>query len=159
MWLRIAAASDIAYLRAEQAIYRIHSDSMLRSDASPMVDLRNRRAAFDSFFVGSGAALHDSRSLRAMAGRALARQALWQASRGLDRGEADPAGAALIEELAGFALDVCPRARRLREWHGYRLRSRIGAGRSRWFLPFAATGAAHRVNGEVRQLRLRARGV
>jgi glycosyltransferase involved in cell wall biosynthesis len=159
MWLRIAAVSDVAYVRAEQAIYRIHADSMLRSDASPMVDLRNRRAAFDSFFGGSGAGLHDSPSLRAMAARALARQALWQASRGLDRGELDPAGAALIDELVAFALDVCPRARRLREWHGYRVRRRIGAGRSRWFLPFAATGAAHRVNGQVRQLRLKTRGI
>jgi GT2 family glycosyltransferase len=163
MWLRIAAVSDIAYLGAVQAIYRIHADSMLRSDSSPMVDLRNRRAAFESFFAGSSAAetLPDAASLQATAGRALARQALWQASRAVDRGEVDTAtdGTPLVEELVEFALDVCPQARRLREWRGYELRRRIGAGRSRWFVPFVATGAAHRVHSHVRQLRLKTRGI
>ena len=52
MWLRIAAVADIAYVRGvPQAVYRVHSDSMLRSQASTMVDLRERRMAFDSFFA------------------------------------------------------------------------------------------------------------
>src|SRR5262249_41041608 len=52
MWLRIAAIADVAYVRGvPQAIYRVHSDSMLRSQASTMLDLRERRAAFDSFFA------------------------------------------------------------------------------------------------------------
>jgi glycosyltransferase involved in cell wall biosynthesis len=160
MWLRIAAASDVAYLGAVQAIYRIHADSMLRSDASPMVDLRNRRAAFESFFDGGSATeLPDPTSLRAAARRALARQALWQASRAIDRGDTDSEGAALIADLVEFALDVSPEARRLREWRGYQLRRRIGAGRSLWFFPFVVTGAAHRAGHHVRMLRLRSRGI
>lgn len=159
VWLRIAAVSDIAYIRAVQAIYRIHADSMLRSDAGPMVSLRNRRAAFDSFFARSAALLDDAPRLQAMAGRALARQALWLASRAVDRGEVDARGAALIDELVRFALDVCPDARGLREWRGYRLRRRIGAGRSQWFLPFVATGVAHRMHSHFCRLRLRTRGV
>lgn len=160
MWLRIAAVSDIAYVRAVQAIYRIHGDSMLRSDAGPMVDLNNRRVAFDSFFAGDSAArLPDAGALRATANRALARQALWQASRAFDRGEVTGDGAILVEQLLAFASDVCPQARRLREWRGYEWRRRIGAGRSRWFIPFLATGAAHRVRGHLRQLRLKTRGI
>ena len=38
---------------------------------------------------------------------------------------------------------------RLREWRGLQVRRRIGAGRSMLFLPFVATGAAHRVRGHV----------
>lgn len=160
MWLRIAALSDIAYVGAPQAIYRIHADSMLRSDSSPMVDLRNRSAAFRSFFAGDSAReLPDVASLQAMSARALARQALWQASRAIDRGEVDAAGTTLIDELVEFALDVCPDARRLREWRGYCLRCRLGPGHSRWFLPFVATGAAHRAHSQLCQLRLKARGV
>lgn len=159
MWLRIAAVSDIAYVAAVQAIYRIHSDSMLRSDASPMVDLHNRRAAFESFFAGPGAQLAEARRMDAQARRALARQALWQASRAVDRGEVAGADGELVEELVRFALDVCPEARRLREWRGYRLRRRIGAGRSLWFPPFLATGVAHRMHGHALRLRLRTRGI
>lgn len=159
MWLRIAAVSDIAYVAAVQAIYRIHADSMLRSDASPMVDLHNRRAAFESFFAGAGAQLAGARRMDSQARRALARQALWQASRAVDRGKVDGADGELVEQLVRFALDVCPQTRGLREWRGYRLRRRIGAGRSLWFPPFVATGVAHRVHGHALRLRLRTRGI
>ena len=56
LWLRIAAVSDVAYVRGvPQAIYRVHPRSMLRSRyADPLVDLRHRKAAFDSFFARSG---------------------------------------------------------------------------------------------------------
>jgi GT2 family glycosyltransferase len=159
MWLRIAAVSDVAYVRARQAIYRIHADSMLRSDAGPMVDLRNRRAAFDSFFARCAPLLDDAPRLHATVAHELARQALWQASRAVDRGRADGPDAALVDELVAFALDVYPAAERLREWRGYQLRRRIGAGRSQWFPPFVATGAAHRVQGHLKRLRLRTRGI
>jgi GT2 family glycosyltransferase len=159
MWLRIAAVSDVAYVRAVQAIYRIHAGSMLRSETGPMVDLSSRRAAFDAFFAGDGRRLEHAPRLQAMAARELARQALWQASRAIDRRQVDGDGAALVDELVGFALDVHPDARRLREWRGYRLRRRIGAGRSQWFPPFVATGAAHRAHGHLQRLRLRTRGI
>jgi len=94
-----------------------------------------------------------------MAGRALARQALWRASRAYDRGLTEGPDALPVDELIAFALDVCPDARRLREWRGLQVRRRIGAGRSMLFLPFVATGAAHRVRGHVSQLRWRARGI
>jgi hypothetical protein len=160
MWLRIAAVSDIAYVRGvPQALYRIHPGSMLRSQEGPMVDLRERRAAFDSFFAACAPELDPAGDLQAMAGRALARQALWRASRAFDRGLVDGPDALPVDELIAFALDVHPDARGLREWRGLQLRRRIGAGRSGWFLPFMATGAAHRLRFHAGQLRWRARGV
>jgi glycosyltransferase involved in cell wall biosynthesis len=160
MWLRVAARSDIAYVKGvPQAIYRIHGDSMLRSDRSPMLDLRERRAAFDSFFESCGELLDDADALRAMAGRALARQALWIASRAVDRGAVEGPEAVPVEALTAFALDVFPDARRLGEWHGLRLRRAIGPGRSLWFVPFLLTGAAHRARVQADRLRWIATGV
>lgn len=160
MWLRIAAVSDIAYVRGTpQAIYRIHPGSMLRSQNGPMEDLAERRKAFDRFFATCADRLDDAAGLQGMAGRALARQALWRASRAIDRGLVDGPDRLPVEELVGFARDVHPAAERLREWHGFQVRRRIGPGRSGWFPPFVATGAAHRVRGHVGRMRWKARGI
>jgi glycosyltransferase involved in cell wall biosynthesis len=164
MWLRVAAISDVAYVRgAAQALYRIHTDSMSRtmltSNTAPIVDLTNRRAAFDGFFAGSGAQLRDAAQLRATVSRTLARQALWQASRAYDRDKVDDPEEVSAEEFVAFALQTYPGTRRLREWRGLWLRQRIGAGRSLWFPPFLATGAAHRLRTHYNRLRLHARGI
>ena len=162
MWLRIAAISDVAYVRgAAQALYRVHPDSMLRGalsgEAGAIVDLTERRAAFWRFLASAPPI--EIGGLRTMVGRALARQALWQASRAYDRGEVHGPRAVPVEGLIAFALETYPDARRLREWWGLRLRQRIGAGRSRWFPPFLFTGAAHHLRGHARWLRWRTSGV
>jgi glycosyltransferase involved in cell wall biosynthesis len=160
MWLRIAALSDVAHIRGvPQALYRVHSDSMLRSDPSPLLSLTERAKAFDSFFTSSGALLGDRRRLEASARRALARQALWRASRTVDTSAGHQADAELVAQLADFALSTYHGARRLPEYWGFRARSALGAGRSRWFPPFLATGAAHRLRGNVATRRVRTRGI
>ena len=160
MWLRVAAVSDIAYLRGvPQALYRVHADSMLRSEHSALRDLRERRLAFDCFFDGTGAALPDATELRAMAGRAMARQALWRASRSYDRGLVTGPDAEPVDDLIAFALDVYDHTTDLREWHGLRLRRALGERRSGFFPPFLATGVAHRLHGQWQRRVWRARGV
>lgn len=160
MWLRIAAISDIAFIKGiPQAYYRVHGDSMLRSNRDPVLDLRERYKAFASLFAASGDQLRNVDELRSMVGRALARQALWAASRAVDRGLIEGPDALPVDELVAFALEVCPSATRLREWHGLRLRRAIGAGRSMWFPPFLITGAAHRALYHVRRARTTASGL
>jgi glycosyltransferase involved in cell wall biosynthesis len=162
MWLRIAAVSDVAFIKGvPQAIYRVHGDSMLRSNRDPLLDLRERRAAFDSFFRFCRPRIDDAGQLQLqrMVGRALARQALWRASRAVDRGLSDGADALPVDDLIAFAFDVCPDASRLREWHGLRVRRLMGSGRSRWFIPFLVTGAAHRARGYAVGIRGRSSGV
>lgn len=160
MWLRIAAVVDVAHIRGiPQAIYRIHSGSMLRTDPSPLLSLRERRIAFDSFFSHCASRVADADRLARLASRALARQALWRASRLVDRGMTAGAGDSAVSELIAFAFDVDPDARRLREWWGLQARRRIGAGRSGWFPPFLATGAAHRLRSNVAMQRMRTRGI
>jgi hypothetical protein len=161
MWLRIAAVADIAYVQGTaQALYRVHADSMLRSamnsDDGALTDLRERRTAFERFFaVAPREGALDLADLERTARRTLARQALWQASRGTDRD--DPT--VPVDDLIAFALDTCPEARRLREWRGMELRRRIGAGRSGKFPPFLATGALHRLRSHVSHVRWRLDGV
>ena len=163
MWLRIAAVSDVAYLKGiGQALYRIHTESMSRTmltDASgPLVEITDRRTAFESFFDGAGKRLPDATALHETVSRTLARQALWRASRFYDQGIVGKGGGA-AEDLVAFALLAYPRARRLPEWWGMRLRRRIGAGRSLWFPLFPLTGAAHRLRAHYNRFRLHARGI
>jgi hypothetical protein len=157
MWLRIAAISDIAHLRGvAQAIYRVHSDSMSRSDPSLVLSLVERRIAFHEALRRVEPILPGARALKRTADRALARQALWRASRIVDRNLIEAPDS--VDELVAFAEETCEETRRLREWRGLTIRRRLGAGRSRWFLPFVATGAAHRLHSNVAQLRLRTLG-
>ncbi len=160
MWLRIAAVADVAYVQGKaQALYRVHADSMLRSMMNAgdgaVVDLRERRTAFERFFAVAPRAALDLTGMERRVRRTLACQALWQASRGTDR---DDPGVP-VEELVAFALETYPEARRLPEWRGMRLRRRIGAGRSGWFPPFLATGAVHRLRGHLGRWRWRLSGV
>ena len=159
MWLRVAATADIAYIRGvPQAIYRINPEGMLRRDSGDMLHLRNRLAAFDRFFERCAPLLADAGALHALARRQLARQALWRASRAYDRDLVSGPDRLPVDELVAFAIEICPEVRRLREWHGLQLRRRIGAGRSIWFPPFVATGAAHRARGHVSRLHWKAHG-
>jgi len=156
MWLRVAAASDVAHIRgAPQAIYRVHANSMIHRDMTSVIDMWERKAAFDSFFATSASKLATTSQLRELATRSLARRALWQASREFERGGATRA----VDDLADFALDVYPNAARLREWRGLRLRRWVGAGRSRVFLPFLASRAIHRVRSRADWARMMSRGL
>ncbi len=158
LWMRIAAVADIAYVRGiPQAIYRVHPRSMLRSRfADPLVDLEHRKAAFDGFFAEWRSVVPEIEGLERTVGRALARQALWQASRAIDRDRLDVVD---IEALTAFAHAASPDARRLAQWRGMRIRQRLGAGRSRWFPPLLVSGAAHRARGELGDLRWKLRGI
>ena len=164
MWLRIAAVSDVAYVKgATQALYRIHRESMLRtmlaSNGGAIVDLTTRRTAFEGFFSGDTGQLRHAARLRTVAADALARQALWRASRAYDRDEVNDSEGVSAEEWIAFAQETSPDVRRLREWWGLQLRRRIGAGRSLWFPLFVATGAAHRVRSRYNWRRLHTRGI
>jgi len=164
LWLRIAAVADVGYVKgATQAYYRVHSDSMLRSmlgaEGGQVVDLGERRTAFEHFFERVGGRVRDADGLRETARRTLARQALWKASRAYDKGQASGEGAREVDGLVRFALDTSPATRRLPEWWGMQLRRRIGSGRSLAFLPFLLTGAAHRLRVSYGHWRLQARGL
>ncbi|HEY5333490.1 MAG TPA: glycosyltransferase family A protein [Solirubrobacterales bacterium] len=164
MWLRIAAISDIAYIKgAHQAFYRVHQTSMLRtmlrSKKGALTDISTRRIAFNKAFDSIGSGLPGAERLRGMANRALASQALWIASRAYDKGSLDDAEGAAAGEWIEFAAATYPELRRLPRWWGLKARQRIGAGRSLWFPLFIATGAGHRARVVYNRHRLQARGI
>ncbi|EGW20754.1 glycosyltransferase family 2 protein [Methylobacter tundripaludum] len=108
MWLRIAAVSNIAYVRGvPQAYYRVHAASMQRTKyQNKLVDLQQRKAAFDSFFQHHQNVVTDAYRLHDLANRALAREALWEACRAYDRNEVEECAA---NELERFATTTYPK--------------------------------------------------
>lgn len=123
LWLRIAAISDVARINADQGCYRVHPDSIFQSRFRCYHDeLVERRKAFDDFFdtlPPRALPADTARALRRQNGTRLARLALAHACRALDRGARDDEPA---DAYIGFALDVCPRARRLRQWRALQRR-------------------------------------
>jgi glycosyltransferase involved in cell wall biosynthesis len=125
MWLRIAALSDIAYVnRTPQAFYRVHPKSMMRTVfRGSFLDLRQRKAAFDSFFRHDAATTANARELHDLANRSLAREALWDACRAYDRNEVT---ASQIEELIDFAMTTYPNSASLAEYAALHRRQWLG---------------------------------
>src|SRR5215472_4824801 len=65
IWMRLAANADVGFLRGvDQAYYRLHEQNMRRSyDA--LMDLRQRRLAFETVLGSYGASMRDERRLYA----------------------------------------------------------------------------------------------
>jgi glycosyltransferase involved in cell wall biosynthesis len=75
MWLRFAANGSVARINAVQGIYRKHSAAMSNAYYDErMRDFEQTKLAFDSFFDEYENSLSNSRSLRIVARRALARR-------------------------------------------------------------------------------------
>jgi len=125
MWLRIAAVSNIAYVRGvPQAFYRVHSESMQRTKyKTRLIDFVQRKAAFDIFFshyqdtTGNASRLHDT------ANRALASEALWDVCRAHDHNQVEQVG---VSELVKFAMTAYSKAASLPEYAALCRRQRIG---------------------------------
>ena len=155
MWLRIAAVSDVAFVRrVPQAFYRVHSLSMTKERTS-FVDLRQRKAAFDLFFR-CHPDLPNGHVLRGWAGKALAREALWQACRAYDRNEVKEASA---DELVQFASEACPSAAELPESRALRRRKALGPLMCKTTQIFAASGALHRAHRMMKTWQWKRRGI
>jgi len=145
MWLRIAAVSNIAYVRGvPQAFYRVHPASMLRTKFhSKLVDLQHLKTAFDVFFQHCGEILPDSGSrLHSLACRALAHEALWEACRAYDRNEVAKSEAV---ELLRFALETHPAATQDSSYRALRRRQRLGAVICSRTQLFVGAAIAHRI--------------
>jgi hypothetical protein len=124
MWMRIAAVSDIAYVRRlPQAFYRVHAASMMRSKYNgQLLDLYQRKAAFDFFFQHYGT-INKQDDLHEVARRALAREALWDACRAYDHNQLQERRA---KELVEFAQTTYPAFDTLPEFKALQRRRRIG---------------------------------
>ena len=86
MWMRLAANADVGFIRGvDQAYYRLHEQNM-RKAFTALMDLRERRLAFEMVLDRYGERLPDAKRMSGLVHRALAREALWDAGREYDRG-------------------------------------------------------------------------
>jgi glycosyltransferase involved in cell wall biosynthesis len=145
MWLRIAAVSDIAYVRQTQAYYRVHASSMMRTVyRGSFFDLQQRKLVFDKFYQNHRGILADADRLYELANRALAREALWDACRAYDRDEVEASHAA---EIVEFAMTTYSAAATLPEYSALRRRRALGpliCNRTQVFAIPALVRKAHR---------------
>ena len=126
MWLRIAAVSNIGYVRGPaQAYYRVHSSSMQRTKyKSSLSNFVQRKAAYDCFFAHlEDKTVLDGR-LHQKAIRALAREALWDVCRTYDHDQVEQDR---VDELVQFAMEAYPEAASLPEYKGLKRRQMLGA--------------------------------
>lgn len=123
MWMRLAAEADVGYVRGvDQAYYRMHGDNM--SVGRPLlVDLQQRRMAYESVQERLGDRLPNAAELSRVVHRGLSWEALWAAARAYDRGRTAQTP---VDELVAFALDCYPGASRMSLYRALRLRQRIG---------------------------------
>ena len=158
MWLRIAAVSDVAYITGgPQAFYRVHGTSMMRTIFhGSYLDLRQRKAAFDSFFAGAPYNLPNAALLRQQAGRCLAREALWDACRAYDR---DQVAQRHAEDLVAFAFSAYEQADSLGEFAALRRRQRFGPTLCRTTQIFSLLAIARKLQHSFVKRRWQRQGV
>lgn len=141
MWMRLAAHADVGYIRGvDQAFYRVHGHNMTKS-WSPLVDLHQRRMAFEVLLERCADNLPDNERLSDIVHRKLAREALWSAARAYDRGQT---GQTPVADLIAFAFDCWPGANRLPEYRGLRLRQHIGARTMPYLQPLVLSAVTRR---------------
>jgi glycosyltransferase involved in cell wall biosynthesis len=158
MWLRIAAVSDIAYVRrVPQAFYRVHPKSMMRTVyKGSFLDLQQRKAAFDLFFGHNREVVKNADHLHDLANRTLAREALWDACRAYDRNEVEISH---TEELVEFAMTTYAGAISLAEYGALCRRRWLGPIVCNRTQIFAASALIHKMHRSALKRRWKKHGV
>jgi hypothetical protein len=95
----------------------------MTTERVPLVDLQQRKAAYDALFEAYGDRIPGADRLRRKANRKMAKEALWRACRAYDRRRMDETP---VTELAEFGMATYPDARRLPEYWGLQWRRRVG---------------------------------
>lgn len=105
LWMRLAANSDVGFIRGvDQAYYRLHRENM-RKGYSRLMDLRERRAVYETVLDRYGDTFPDAKALSEATLRQLGRETLWEAGRAYGLGRAQQTE---VDELTAFAADCWP---------------------------------------------------
>jgi glycosyltransferase involved in cell wall biosynthesis len=123
MWMRLAAHADVGYVRgADQAYYRVHDQNMSQA-RDQVVNLRQRRLAYELLLERNGNVIPDASELSAIVHRKLAQEALQIAARAYDRRRLAETP---VDELVKFARDCWPRADMLPAYWSLQARRHVG---------------------------------
>jgi hypothetical protein len=147
LWIRLASVADVGRVNGpDQALYRVHGQSMSRLSHGGVVnDLESRAAAFWAAFAGPVGSRPDAGELYETARLALAKEALDRACRAYERGRTEEVP---VADLVAFAEKIWPGAGDLRECRALRRRQAVGPALARVAPPFLGHAVARRVADE-----------
>jgi glycosyltransferase involved in cell wall biosynthesis len=155
MWMRLAANADVGFLRGvDQAYYRVHGQNM-RTSFDALMDLRQKRLAFEVVLDRNNGSLSDAKVLSDLVHRKLSWQALWTAARAYDRGHAEQTP---VDELVAFAFDCWPEADAFPVYRTLQLRKRIGPRAMPYLQPFILSAFVHKAHGWLQRRSWKYRG-
>ncbi|WP_244466907.1 glycosyltransferase family 2 protein [Devosia geojensis] len=104
MWLRLAALGRVAFVNADQAVYRRHAANMsLWTADAALPELRQREAAIEAFILNCKAAAARSHAVQLRFDRALGQEALRMAHIAFNAGEM-----AACQEITAYARQIDP---------------------------------------------------
>lgn len=156
MWMRLAANADVGYLRGvDQAYYRVHGQNM-NTSFTPLMDLRQRRLAYEVVLDRCNERLSDATHLSDLVHRKLAWEALVAAARAYDRGRTQQAS---VDELVAFAFDCWPEARTLPIYRTLQLRKFFGPRVMPYLQPLVLPAIVRKVESRGRMLSWKLRGL
>jgi glycosyltransferase involved in cell wall biosynthesis len=111
MWLRLASEASVGVLAGyTQAVYRRHHSNMSLG-YTRLSDLQQRRAALDIFFQSRSHAVSNADLVRRSLFWLLGCDAVGAASAAFNEGDTG-----LSEQLANFAIEICPHVKRSVPW-------------------------------------------
>jgi glycosyl transferase family 2 len=146
MWMRFAVHSDVAYVKGvDQAYYRIHA-SQMTVERKHLVDLQQRRAAYEALFASHRDRVPDVDRLRRRVNRRMAKEALWGACRAYERRRMDSVP---VTDLADFATATFPGTKRLPEYWGLRWRQKVGPEVCPYLQPIMLSAVHRRLRSEL----------
>jgi hypothetical protein len=128
----------------------------MTNDRVPLVDLVQRKAAYDALFDAHGDRIPDAQRLRRSAARRMAKEALWRACRAYERRRM---ATTPIGELVDFALASYPSGTRLPEYWGLRWRRRVGPQVCPYLQPIMVSAVHRRVRNALWWRRWKREGV
>jgi glycosyltransferase involved in cell wall biosynthesis len=156
MWMRFAAHADVAYIKGvDQAYYRIH-DRQMTVSRKHLIDLRQRKAAYDALFAAHRDRIPDADALHMRARRRMAKEALWGACRAYERRRMDTVP---VTELVDFAGSTFPHLQRLPEYWGLRWRQKVGPDVCPYLQPIILSAVHRRLRGIWRWRRWARQGI
>lgn len=156
MWMRFAVHGDVAFIRGvDQAYYRAHGQNMT-VERVPLVDLHQRKAAYDAIFDSHSSGIAHAGRLRREVNRTLAKEALWIACRAYDRRPIDTSS---VADLAEFARNTYREATWLPEYWGLRWRRRVGSDVCVTLRPLMVSAAHRRLRSALWWRRWKQQGV
>ncbi len=139
LWLRLAANADVGFIRGvDQAYYRLHQENM-RKAYGALLDLRERRAVYETVLDQYGEKLPDATGLSDIVHRKLGQEALWAAGRAYGWGRTEQA---YVNELSAFAVECWPEVSRQPLYRTLQSRKHMGppwvsymlAHKAQWWL-------------------------